>query len=397
MKSKYDRREFLIKPVQLAAAAGLMGTLALPLAGQAAAKPIMRKLGKTGITLPVVSMGVMNADSPGLLRRSYEVGIRHFDTAAAYQMGRNESMVGDVVKELGVRNEVTIGTKIWLRMLGSPTEDAEIRTKFRQAVEDSLRRLQMDHVDILYNHGLETAAGTTRDEPLKTLQALKKEGKTRNIGVSTHMGQAEVLDAARSTGVYDVVLVSFNYTMANNTALVEAISAASKAGIGLVAMKTQAGGGRRPDRTAAPSMPANHPALLKWVLRHTEFATAIPGYTTYEQLEQNFSVASNLELSPAESEYLSGRRAAASLQFCHQCAQCRPDCPQNADIPAMMRAHMYAVQYGNYAQAASTLAMIGAGQGLDACSKCTECSANCRNSVNIAGQIGVLKQLRAIA
>jgi uncharacterized protein len=397
MKSKYGRREFLIKPVQLAAAAGLIGTLDLPLAGQAPAKPIMRQLGKTGITLPVVSMGVMNADSPGLLRRSYEVGIRHFDTAAAYQMGRNESMVGDVVKGLGVRNEVTIGTKIWLRMLGSPTEDAEIRTKFRQAVEDSLKRLQMDHVDILYNHGLETAAGTTRDEPLKTLQALKKEGKTRNIGVSTHMGQAEVLNAARSTGAYDVVLVSFNYTMANNTALVEAISGASKAGIGLVAMKTQAGGGRRPDRTAAPSMPANHPALLKWVLRHTEFATAIPGYTTYEQLEQNFSVASSLELSPAESEYLSGRRAAASLQFCHQCAQCRPDCPQNADIPAMMRAHMYAVQYGNYAQAAGTLAMIGAGRGLDACSKCTECSANCRNSVNIAGQIGVLKQLRAIA
>ena len=61
-----------------------------------------------------------------------------------------------------------------------------------------------------------------------------------------------------------------------------------------------------------------------------------------------------------------------------------------------MRAHMYAVQYGNYAQAAGTLAMIGAVQGLDACHKCTECSATCRNSVNIAGKIGVLKQLRAI-
>jgi aryl-alcohol dehydrogenase-like predicted oxidoreductase len=397
MKSKYDRREFLVKPAQWVAAAGLVRALDLPLAAQAAAKPIMRPLGKTGITLPVVSMGVMNADSPGLLRRSYEVGIRHFDTAAAYQMGRNETMVGNVVRELGVRNDVTIATKIWLRMLGSPTEDAEIKAKFRQAVEDSLRRLQMDHVDILYNHGLDTAAGTTRDEPLNTLQALKKEGKTRNIGVSTHMGQAEVLDAARGTGVYDVVLVSFNYTMANNTALLEAISRASKAGIGLVAMKTQAGGGMRPDRTATPPIPANHPALLKWVLRHTEVATAIPGYTTYEQMEQNFSVASNLELSPTESEYLSGRRAAASLQFCHQCAQCRPDCPRKADIPALMRAHMYAVQYGNYAQAASTLAMIRAGQGLDACHKCTECSATCRNSVNIAGKIGVLKQLSAIA
>ena len=82
-----------------------------------------------------------------------------------------------------MRNEVTIGTKIWLRMLGSPKlEDAEIKTKFRQAVEESLRRLQMDHVDILYNHGLDTAAATTRDEPLKPLQALKKEGKTRIAG-----------------------------------------------------------------------------------------------------------------------------------------------------------------------------------------------------------------------
>jgi len=58
-----------------------------------------------------VSMGVMNADVPGILRRSYELGIRHFDTAAVYQNGRNEEMVGIVIKEMGIRDKVVISTK----------------------------------------------------------------------------------------------------------------------------------------------------------------------------------------------------------------------------------------------------------------------------------------------
>jgi aryl-alcohol dehydrogenase-like predicted oxidoreductase len=392
MGNQYDRREFLVKPVQWAAAAGL--ATALPLAAQSSGKVMTRTLGKTGITLPIVSMGVMNADVPGLVRRSYEIGIRHFDTAARYQQGRNETMVGAVIKELGVREKVIIATKVALR--GANESPQQAATTFRQTFEESLKRLQMDYVDILYYH-MPRAADVLNEEPLKTLQALKKEGKVRHIGVSTHNEQAAVLDAARASGVYEVVLVGFNYTMAKDATLLEALSRASKVGLGLVAMKTQAGGATRPHASLPKFSPAGQTALLKWVLRRPEFATAIPGYTTYEQMEQNFSVASNLDFTSAESDFLAGKATSASLEFCQQCGECVPDCAHNADIPALMRVHMYAVQYANRDHASATLADIAAGRGLDVCQSCDSCTVKCRNSVNVARKIGALKDLTAFA
>ncbi|MDH7494273.1 MAG: aldo/keto reductase, partial [Candidatus Saccharicenans sp.] len=74
---------------------------------------ITRTLGRTGYKIPIVSMGVMNADNPELVRRAYEAGIRHFDTANVYQRGRNEEMLGRVlVEELKARDRVVIATKI---------------------------------------------------------------------------------------------------------------------------------------------------------------------------------------------------------------------------------------------------------------------------------------------
>src|SRR5512140_2312326 len=109
MSGKQDRREFLVKTAQWAAGAGLLSgvtppLLARPQASQGEAKILTRTLGKTGISLPIVSMGVMNADVPGLVRRAYDVGMRHFDTAAVYQQGRNEEMLGRMIKEMGVRD-----------------------------------------------------------------------------------------------------------------------------------------------------------------------------------------------------------------------------------------------------------------------------------------------------
>jgi aldo/keto reductase family protein len=77
----------------------------------ASAALLQRTLGRTGLTLSIVSMGVMNADVPGILRRSYELGIRHSDTAAVYQNGRNEEVVGSLIKEMRIRDKVVISTK----------------------------------------------------------------------------------------------------------------------------------------------------------------------------------------------------------------------------------------------------------------------------------------------
>ena len=140
-QGNWNRREFIVKPILWAGTASVLARTDLLLASpgsEISVPPVLRRtLGKTGLTLPVVSMGVMNADIPGLLRRGYELGIRHLDTAAVYQNGRNEEMVGQVIKEMGVRDKVVISTKQPSRNL-SPNA-AAAKKRFVEGVEASLR------------------------------------------------------------------------------------------------------------------------------------------------------------------------------------------------------------------------------------------------------------------
>jgi len=397
-QNEWNRREFIIKPLALAGAAGILGRADLLLANPprkaTPSGPILhRTLGKTGLTLPVVSMGVMNADIPGLLRRAYELGIRHFDTAAGYQQGRNEVMVGQVIKDLGARDKVTVATKEAVRGTDRDLNTADGKARFIEHAEKSLQRLQMDHVDILFYHAVDSVEDARSEGPLEALRTLKKEGKTRFIGISTHK-TVEVINEAIRLDMFDVVLVTFNYTMAHDNGILTTIERAAKSGIGVIAMKTQAGGTVRPDsHLPKPLPPVSQTALLKWVLNHEFVTTAIPGFSTYEHLEQDFSVVGNLAYTDEEKTFLADKSFAAKAEFCQQCGECRDACPARADVPALMRSHMYALQYANTDMARTTLAAIPTGKGLDACRNCYACSVTCRNSVQVARKIGELKAL----
>ncbi|MDR3763505.1 MAG: aldo/keto reductase [Acidobacteriota bacterium] len=389
----WNRREFIAKPLAFMAASQVLGKAGLLHAATAPA-PIHRTLGKTGLSLPVVSMGVMNANMPAVVRRAYEMGIRHFDTAAVYQNGRNEEMLGTVIKDLGVRDKVVIATKT--HILAARRRAPEVKAEMRSIFEGSLKRLQMDHVDILYFHNLDNADDVALEAPLEAMMAFKKEGKARFLGVSTHSNAAQVLQAATRLGAHDVVLVGLNYTMADDAALHTAIATAAKRGIGIVAMKTQAGGTAKPSSKLPGTLPAcSQTALLKWVLANPHIATAIPGFTNFDQLEQNFSVTANLSYTTEEKAFLGDKATVAQAEFCRQCGQCREDCPRQVDIPGLMRTHMYAVQYGNREHARLTLA-LAAPHALAACSGCVTCRATCRNAVNIARKIDELKELAPV-
>jgi hypothetical protein len=392
-QGNWNRREFIVKPILWAGAASVLAKTDLLGASPAletSASPILqRTLGKTGLTLPVVSMGVMNADVPGLLRRAYELGIRHFDTAAGYQHGRNEEMVGQVIKEMGVRDKVVISTK-----QPSPKHSqnaAEAKMRFVEGVESSLKRLQMDYVDILYHHSVDSVADAQAEGPLEALQSLKKDGKTRFIGLSTHK-TVEVMNEATRLGLFDVGLVTLNYTMAHDAGILSTIEKAAKSGMGMVAMKTQAGGTVRPDAKLPKELPAaSQTALLKWALNHEFVTTAIPGFSTYEHLEQDFSVARNLAYSREEELFLADKTFADQAEFCRQCGECISDCPRQVDIPVLMRSHMYAVQYGNLGMAREMLASAAPGRGLEVCGACESCRVTCRNTVQIGRKIAQLK------
>jgi uncharacterized protein len=206
-KSEWNRRDFIVKPLVWAGAARMLaGTSLLSETADTTTGALLeRTLGRTGLQLPIVSMGVMNADVPGILRRSYELGIRHFDTAAVYQNGRNEETVGSVIKEMGIRDKVVISTKPGIR--ASVQNPVDAKNRFIEGVEASIKRLQMDHVDILHHHGVDSADHANGEGPIEALQTLKKEGKTRFIAISTH-DTVEVLNAVIPLNVFDVALVT---------------------------------------------------------------------------------------------------------------------------------------------------------------------------------------------
>ena len=404
-RSRLSRRRFLSGSAAAMVSAGLAGVplreaLADDTTKQAKEKPgeiIYRTLGKTGIKMPIVGMGVMNADNPGVVQASYELGIRHFDTAAYYQSGRNEEMVGRVIKKLGVRDKVIIATKIFTPdMYGNLEPDATQKTILTQ-FDSCLKRLQMDYVDILYLHNVKDPAILTHPAVQEAFAAIKKQGKARFIGMTTHTRMAEPIKVALQDSLWEVILTVVNFTLVDYTDLYAAMAQASEKGVGLIAMKTQAGGSRLPNPDSAEkySSATMATAALKWALNLEHVTTAIPGYVNYEHMRQDFSVVSDLVYTKEESQFLADNKVKLGFGFCRQCGSCLASCPRDVEVPGLMRTWMYARQYANFHQARATYDEIPYEKSLAACSDCTECTATCAYTVDIPRRVEELKLVYA--
>ncbi len=395
------RRDFLAKTLAGAGAATLLGrvgeagqaTAAVP---KAAAPLITRTLGKTGIVLPVVNMGVMNADNPDLVRRAYELGMRHFDTAAGYWRGKNEEMVGKVLGELGARSKAVIATKVAIppaqRENLSPSA---LKDAFIKVFEGSLKRLKTDYVDIIYIHDVSIVDDAKRPGFLEALAELKDQKKARFVGFSCHQNMAACIDEAVSSGAYDVLLVAYNYAMQDDDRLAKSIEAAAAKGIGLVAMKTQCMQSWYRDELPADQKAYYggsivQTAVLKWALRNKAFACAVPGFTNFGELDEDIGVARDLALTGEEKAFLADRNIRTAMAHCVQCGGCLGTCPAGVETPTLMRAHMY-LRYPNVFQARAALEGLPAGRGLDGCASCASCVARCRGRIDIGRRIGQLK------
>src|SRR5512133_353406 len=142
-----------------ASLAGTAGMIALKPemipAATAGTEIITRKLGNTGMVVPVISFGVMRADNPNLCKAAHEKGIKLFDTANGYQNGNNETMLGNLFRTYP-RNSFYLATKVkpaGIDRDGKPSADTTA-DEFLGKFATSLSRLQMDYVDILYVHDI---------------------------------------------------------------------------------------------------------------------------------------------------------------------------------------------------------------------------------------------------
>jgi predicted aldo/keto reductase-like oxidoreductase len=390
------RRSFLKQSLTGLAAIGAttgygMGAAQAKTESAAAAKPIVRTLGKTGLKMPVVSMGVMNADNPAVVQAALETGIVMLDTAHGYQRGRNEQMIGEVVKGRP-RDSYMIMTKVpgpnrekTMQGLDGPA----LQKAFLEKFDLSLQRLGLDHVEVLYLHNNTSADHVKNQDMIAALQTAKKSGKARFIGITTHSNEPEVIRATIEAKAYDVILTAYNFRQDHREEVRKAVAEAAAAGIGVVAMKTQAGAYWDKEKL----QPINMRAALKWVLNDPNVTTAIPGFTTFDQLKEDWSIVTDIAITPQELKDLHFGEQVAGL-YCQQCGQCVAGCPKSLPIPDLMRGYMYAYGYRNLQAAhelVGSLELTG-----DACGSCASCSAVCAKGFDIADRVRDISRLRNV-
>jgi predicted aldo/keto reductase-like oxidoreductase len=351
-------------------------------------KIIYRTLGKTGLKVPVISFGVMRADNPNLCKAAYDKGIRFFDTANVYQNGNNETMLGNLLKDYP-RDSFLLATKV--KPAGTDREgkpsDQTTAEDFLTKFNTSLSRLKMDYVDILYVHDIRNPEMLEYKPIITTVKKLKKEGKVKFIGFSTHANEPVVINAAAESDIWDVILTSYNFKQTYITELQSAIKKASAAGIGVIAMKTMAGGGFL-DKEKTKRI--NSTAALKWVLSNPDINTTIPGMTEFDQLDLNVKILSDITITEAEKNDLMIAGAEKGM-YCTGCTRCIPACTLNLPVPDFMRAYMYAYGYSSPVMACTLLGELGTSD--DPCKGCNTCKVVCTKNFNIKEKIADISRL----
>ncbi|MCB2222830.1 MAG: aldo/keto reductase [Actinobacteria bacterium] len=150
-----------------------------------------RVLGGSGIVVSELALGTMvfgegpprgtdPQDAAAIIRRYLEAGGNHLDTADVYAGGRSEEIVGEAIA--GIRDQVVLATKVRFTTGPGPNDRGLSRLHIVRGVEDSLRRLRTDHVDLLYMHTWDPL--TRIEESLRAFDDLVSGGKVRAIGVS---------------------------------------------------------------------------------------------------------------------------------------------------------------------------------------------------------------------
>jgi predicted aldo/keto reductase-like oxidoreductase len=397
------RRSFLKNG--LIGAAGLAASSALPAsltAGQQAFKApgplakeaglITRQLGKTGVTLPIVSMGVMNSNNENLIKAALDAGMVHLDTAHGYQRGTNEVAIGSVLKGRP-RDSYFLATKVQGEPRDRQTGNFSPETTGENWLERfnlSLQRLGLEYVDIIYLHNVMTREAVLFEPLMKALESVKKAGKARFIGVTSHSNEHDVIRAALEGKIYDVVLTGYNFRKTNLAELDAAIAEAARAGVGIVAMKTMAGGFWDRARTE----PINVKAALKWALSNPNITTAIPGMTSFDQLELNKQVMTDFKLTDQERTDLKlGQPQAGGGLYCQGCNECAGQCPKNLPVPSLMRGYMYAYGYRNLGEAYDLVSSLGVSE--NPCGDCSSCAVRCAMGFDVRERASALARLQS--
>ncbi len=325
-------------------------------------------LGKTGLKVSDVSCGAISLFESNVLRYAYECGVNYFDTAESYLRMKGEAYVGRALKE--VRDKVIITTK----------HGYDFRQKIERAVvikrmEESLKRLQSDYVDIAMVHGLsDLSLVLNNQEIMSAYDQLKKDGKVRFTGFSTHNAKV-TLKQALDSDFAQVVLFMYNHMEGKD--IEPLVKAVREKGIGTVAMKIFAGG-MQGNLKGMVSQEVSYPqAAIRWVMSNHDIDTCIPTMSSYSHVEE-YVAASGQPLDRAALGMIARYQHLADNVYCRvSCSECLSFCPNQVAVNDVLRYAMYFENYGMEKEAMMYYAeMLPAQKPLD----CVNCAGYCESA-----------------
>ncbi len=198
-----------------------------------------RNLGKSPLMVSRLCLGAMmfgdrtdKAETARILAHAREQGVNFLDTADSYGRGASESTLGELLQ--GTRQEWIVASKMGNSLSAEPNQGRYSRRWVMQAVQDSLRRLRTDHLDILYLH--RDYNRMDLEEPLRAIETLLRDGKIRYWGLSNFRGWriAEMLHGARQINMPGPVVCQPYYNLLNRQPEVEIVPVCAHHGIGIV-------------------------------------------------------------------------------------------------------------------------------------------------------------------
>ncbi len=376
MQGQFDRRSFL-KTIGAASLGSLLVKLQLnaaePNKSTEEQKPQMqqlpkRKLGKTGIEVPCLSLGTNRIDGQIILANAFKNGVTYWDTAPSYLNGISEEQIGKfIAKNPQFRKELFIATK---------ASGAKTVAEIEEKLAASLKRLNTDYIDLYHVHGSADPARLS-DELRQWVEGAKKRGLIKFFGFSTHKNMAQVLTAASKLGWVDVIMAMYNFRLMQDVEMQGAIDTCHKAGIGLIAMKvvalsveerkqmkaSQQIGTETDNKFIGHFMQkglTTEQARIKAVLQDERVSSACVGADNAAILSSNIAaVTDNAKLTQADLKILKEYAAATCNGYCAGCAyicdEVLAGMPYTSEI---MRYLMYYNSYGDCDRARGLFAQI---------------------------------------
>src|SRR5262249_55188044 len=274
----------------------------------------------------------LNPGGERLLRFAWANGVRYVDTAKSYG---SEPMIGRWMQAASVpRKELFLVTK------DRPNSPRQLLAQ----LDERLEALQTDYVDLFFLHALgdedfEVEATWPRSREFKeTADAIRKSGKAKFVGFSTHHPRrAELLQAAAAGGFVDVIILQNNPWIAQDGAMNRALDLAYKRGLGLVSMKQVAGnvnlaevGMSLPELTMQGLTP--YQALLHAIWSDERFSSVCVSMRNTDQIRENAAAAR--VFTPMKRAAIQRRRAAWTAAGRMMCAWCEGRCSRAAGRPA---------------------------------------------------------------